>query len=551
MTSINPRQLRRSECQVLVVGSGPTGLVLACELLARGIATRVIDKGDGLVLQSRALAVHARALEVLDMMGLAERFLAEGQIVRRFHLYTGRRTLIRLDLTRNGSRFGCMLDLPQYRTESLLRERLGELGGRVEQGVELHDLAQGPDGVTATVRDAAGCTSTITADYLVGCDGAHSRVRHALGVDYPGHPYLQDWLLADVYLDWDRPDDEFHAFFRREGLPLICMPMRQHYWRVIIPYAGDRDGRVPTLTEVQQHVAERAPQPVTISDPAWLATFRCQRRSTSTYRRGRVLLAGDAVHVHSPAGGQGMNTGIIDAHNLGWKLALVATSHAPDRLLDSYAAERGPVAADVLALTHALVRLGTLTRPLSRACRDTLVPFAGKLAPIQRPIVRRLGQLHVTYAASPLTQPAPGRGLRPGQRVPDFDVATADGPTRLYQLLRKGRHVIYTPADTLPELQQRLRYWHAHIDTVTPLTSTSWRAPGLAGRVCLIRPDGYLATCAAAAQPDALLTYLQQIFADGDPTDRDAATEQRTGGGPRGPNQTQEGVPTIQVPTPK
>ncbi|HYB49441.1 MAG TPA: FAD-dependent monooxygenase, partial [Streptosporangiaceae bacterium] len=314
-----------NDCQVLIVGAGPTGLVLACELLARGIRARIIDKGDGVMLQTRALGIHARTLEVFDMMGLTERFVSRGQVVRRFHMYADGKTLLRLELARNGSAFGFMLDVPQDVTETILRGRLGELGGRVEQGAELSGLAVDPGGVTATVSGPAGAMRTIAADYLVGADGAHSRVRRELGLEFRGHPYTQDWILADVRLDWNRPEDEMHAFFRRDGRPLICMPMREHRWRLIIPYTGERDRRAPTLEEIRRLVGERAPDPVPVSDPTWLATFRCQRRSTHVYRRGRVLLAGDAVHIHSPAGGQGMNTGIMDAHNLAWKLALVAS----------------------------------------------------------------------------------------------------------------------------------------------------------------------------------------------------------------------------------
>ena len=211
--------------------------------------------------------------------------------------------------------------------------------------------------MTATVTGRTGTTHTITASYLVGADGAHSQVRSELALAFRGHPYPEDWLLADVHLDWNRPDDEVHAFFRRDGRPLICMPMRDQLWLVIIPRAGGRGQQAPTLEEIRHLVAQLAPAPAPqVSGPTWLATFRCHRRSAGCYRRGRVLLAGDAVHTHSPAGGQGMNTGIMDAHNLAWKLALVASGHAPGRLLDSYGQERGPAAADVLALTHALAR---------------------------------------------------------------------------------------------------------------------------------------------------------------------------------------------------
>jgi 2-polyprenyl-6-methoxyphenol hydroxylase-like FAD-dependent oxidoreductase len=516
MTSISRSQPGRSrDCQVLVVGAGPTGLVLACELLARGIRARIIDKGDGVVLQTRALGIHARTLEVFDMMGLAERFAEHGQVVRRFHMYADGKTLVRLELARNGSRFGFMLDVPQDVTETILRQRVSELGGSVEQGTELSSLRQDLGGVTATVIGPGGAVRTVAADYVAGADGAHSRVRSELGLDFRGHPYAQDWLLADVRLGWDRPDDEMHAFFRRDGRPLICMPMREHRWRVILPYAGERDRRPPTLEEIQQLVGERAPEPVPVSDPAWLATFQTQRRSTHVYRRGRVLLAGDAVHIHSPAGGQGMNTGIMDAHNLAWKLALVACGQAPDGLLDSYGQERGPVAADVLALTHNLVKLGTMTRPVQRAARNAIVPIAGSLTPIQRRAVRRISHIHVAYPSSPLTRPSRSRGgIRPGERAPDLEVTGRGGETRLYQVLRHGRHVlVLCGPDPGEGWQARMRPRQDQVEVVTAANGQTDR-PGFgpSRSVYLLRPDGYVAARGSVASPDNLIGYLRQLF---------------------------------------
>jgi 2-polyprenyl-6-methoxyphenol hydroxylase-like FAD-dependent oxidoreductase len=506
-----------NDCQVLIVGAGPTGLVLACELLARGIRARIIDMGDGVVLETRALGIHARTLEVFDMMGVADRFVSRGQEVRRFHMYSDGKTLIRLDLARNGSAFGFMLDVPQDVTETILRQRVAELGGRVEQGTELSGLTVDPGGITATVSGPGGVVRTVTADYLVGADGAHSRVRNELGLDFRGHPYTQDWLLADVCLGWDRPEDEMHAFFRRDGRPLICMPMRGHRWRVILPYAGERDRQAPTLEEIQRLVGERAPEHVPVSDPSWLATFRCQRRSTHVYRRGRVLLAGDAVHIHSPAGGQGMNTGIMDAHNLAWKLALVVSGRSPEGLLDTYGAERAPVAANVLALTHALVRLGTLNRPVPRAARNAIIPAAGRLAPLQRRAVRRISHIHVSYAGSPLTRPDRSHGgVRPGQRLPDLEVFGDGRTTRLYEVLRHGRHVLLmqgpSPGRGLPA---GLDAWRDQIEVAEV-------ADGLrpAGNVYLVRPDGYVAARGSVAGPGRLLDYLWQLFGDADHGDR-------------------------------
>jgi 2-polyprenyl-6-methoxyphenol hydroxylase-like FAD-dependent oxidoreductase len=491
-----------SDCQVLVVGAGPTGLTLAAQLLARGIQTRVIDKGDGPAPQSRALGIHARTLELLDTMGLADRFIERGHRVRYLRMYAGARRLLNLNLARNGSRYGFALNLSQRETESLLRRRVQELGGTIEQCVELVRLADSGDAVDATLRDVAGREVEVSAGYVVGCDGAHSRVRHELGLPFEGQPYPQDWLLADVMLHGAGSDDALHLFFRPTGTPLSCIPMGGNRWRVVMANAGDRGGQAPTLEEIQYLVGQRAPWPIEVSEPAWLGSFRCQLRSTTTYRRGRVLLAGDAAHIHSPAGGQGMNTGMVDAHNLAWKLALVASGKAADGLLDSYGHERAPVASGVLEFTDKIVGLLTMQHPAKRAIRDTLIPLVTRLPAVQRRAAQRLSQMSVTYPAGALVLPdgrGAGRGPRLGGSVPDVVVRTPRGPARLYELLRVGRHVlVISDADTAAALEPAIVR-----DT---LVETAFGRVGNCA-VALIRPDGVLAARGAAN----VAVYLRRL----------------------------------------
>ena len=511
-----------SGSQALVIGAGPTGLVLGAQLLARGISTRIIDKGSGPPPQSRALGIQARTLELLDVMGMAENFIDRGHQIRRFRMYAGGRNLLNLDMSRNGSRYGFILHLPQSETETLLRARVRELGGIVEDGVELLRLDQDSAAVHATTRDRSGRESEMSADYLLGCDGAHSRVRHELGVAFEGQSYAQDWLLADVALDGLEREDQVHLFFRPNGLPLAFLPMGRQRWRIGMPNAGDRGGRPPSFEEIQELVQQRAPRRITVTDPSWLACFRCQLRATSTYRRGRVLLAGDAAHIHSPAGGQGLNTGMMDAHNLAWKLALVADGRARDSLLDTYGAERIPVASNVLGFSDKIVRLSTMRNPVKRAVRDTLLPTLTGLPAVQSRAARRLAQISVAYPSSPLIQTDRlRRGLAPGHRVPDIEVRTDAGRTRLYEVLGHGRHVLLVSSvDVRIAIMAAGLEYHGDLVEVVDsrFDALGRREPRRLGSFALVRPDGILAVRGSGKNIDKVASYLWQIAGSTHPT---------------------------------
>ena len=269
------------------------------------------------------------------------------------------------------------------------------------------------------------------------------------------------------------------------------------------------------------------PLPVTVSDPTWLANFRCHRRSASAYRRGRVLLAGDAVHIHTPAGGQGMNTGIMDAHNLGWKLALVAAGRASDALLDSYGTERLPVAQDVLKLTHTLVRYGTISNPVKRRVRNVAVPALGRNPLIQRRAVTKLSHVYVAYPPGPLVRPGGGHGSpRAGQRMPDLPVRADGQLTTLHRVLRGGRHVLLVPAAHAAGVlaDPMLRPYQGDLDIVS----------GDATPVVLIRPDGHVAARGRPGSLESVAGYLRDLTLPGESRVPDLALRNRPSGGPPG-----------------
>jgi 2-polyprenyl-6-methoxyphenol hydroxylase-like FAD-dependent oxidoreductase len=471
------------------------------------VAVRIVDRRETGVVESRALAVHARALEALDDLGLAEELVAHGQQVPAFSLWDGRRRLARIDFTRLDTRFPFLLDVPQHHTEGALRGYLDRYGVRVEQATELVGMTPCAAEVSAQLRRPNGGVETVAAAYVVGCDGARSTVRQMLGIPFEGHGYPQDWLLADVALDWDRPSDELQVVFNSAGRAAVFMPMRDGRWRVILYFAGQRPaGRPPALAEVAELVAHRVPGRVVVSDPSWLASFRTARRSAPSYRHGRVFLAGDAVHIHSPAGGQGLNTGLLDAQNLAWKLAAVLDG-APDVLLDSYGAERGPAARQVLDLSHRLLRLSALTSPWQRTTRAIALPLVTHLPGFGDRAARRIAQLDVQYRTEPSR-----RGLRPGDRAPDAGGLRFRGePTTLHRLLRGPHHTLLLldgrpPAGRpAPHVRPLIVVPRGGpgivegVDTVTDLGGEVHRRYRRAGAAHLIRPDGHLAASGRAA----------------------------------------------------
>ena len=494
-----------TDCDVLIVGAGPTGLTLAAQLLARGVRTRIIDKYTGAPRLSRAVGTQPRTLEMLETMGILDRFLDVGHVVHRVNLYSGKRRMLQIDHAYCGSHYPFELQLPQELTERLLLGRVHELGGVVESGTELTEFVDDGHVVSATVRDLLGRSRTVSAGFLVGCDGAHSRVRRLLELSFAGQPYPWEFWLADAEIDWRGRSDEVHVFSRRNGLPLACIPITSRLWRLSLPMPEGVCAGAPTLGEIQRLVDQRSPWPITVSTPETLTTFRCQIRSTSTYRRGRALLAGDAAHIQSPVGGQGMNTGMLDAANLSWKLALVVTGRADDSLLDIYGQERIPAAAAVLAFSDRMVSIATM-RSWKGALHRLTMP-AYRLPMAQRLMAERLSQVSTEYRGGRLAQGGtPGRrpgSLRPGARCPNIPVTADDGSGTLYSALRDGRHVLVMPAGTRPAALGTVGLAR-YVDILDVVSSDAAQWCGFA----LVRPDGHIAAFGRRDDLSDIRAYL-------------------------------------------
>ena len=490
---------------VLIVGAGPVGLTTALELARYGVPVRVVDRNAARTDKSKALVVWTRTLELLEPVGCAAEMVAAGNRVLRANILSGKGLLGGVDLTHVQSRYAFALMLPQSETERILEEALARLGVRVERRVECAGFTQGERGVVATLRHADGREETASADWLIGCDGAGSQIRHAVGASFDGATEPHEWILADVHVaGLPFPISEIATYLGAEG-PVVFLPISEGRYRIIADHGRTADGaagpaRVPALDEVRAVIAARVPGAPTLSDPIWLSGFHINERQADRYRFGRVFLAGDAAHIHSPAGGQGMNTGMQDAFNLGWKLALVCRglSDAP-ALLDSYESERHPVARQVIADTAHLTRAATLENPLVRGLRDFAAHLLLGVPAVQDAVGAKMTQMGVHYAASPLDGPRAG-GPRPGDRVPPARDAPpyGAGDTPRFAVLGEddgGFAALAARHGALLEPAPR----------AAPEGETGLR---------LVRPDGYLAMTAKGGDWTGIADYLAR-FAPG------------------------------------
>ena len=372
------------DTDVLIVGAGPTGLTLAAALLVQCIRVTLVDRQAEAANTSRAAAVNARTLEVLEGVDVSRRLVKEGLEAPRFAIRDGATALLSVDFSGLRTAYPFTLMVPQSTTERLLLDRVRELGGDVLRPRALATVTEDATGVTATFDDG----DTVRARYVVGADGMHSTVRTQTGIGFTGSAYDHSFVLADAHLRGDAPTDEVRLFWASEGLTVVA-PLPDGAFRIVAPV--DDAPAVPSPAFVQQLLDARGPGGIAVTDVVWGSRFRVHHRVAETYRRGRILLAGDAAHVHSPAGGQGMNLGIQDAVALADALAAVLAG-GPEARLDEYAAARRPIALQVIALTDRLTRLATMP-PALRPARNAVLTVVGRLPWVTRALAVRLAGL--------------------------------------------------------------------------------------------------------------------------------------------------------------
>jgi 2-polyprenyl-6-methoxyphenol hydroxylase-like FAD-dependent oxidoreductase len=401
--------MNEAQTDVLVVGAGPTGLTLASELLRHGLTVRIVDAAEAPSPWSRAVAVHARTLEVLSQMGCADALVARGQKLRGATLWSAGEALARVEFDELDTSFPYVLCLSQQETEAVLHDALAARGGAVERGVSLTSFRQDGAGVTARLA-RGGEELTARAAWIVGCDGAHSVVRKALDLPFEGSTYEERFQLADVKIDWDTRDDRITTYFADDGL-VACFPLPGGRWRLVATDVGEA-AEAPSADEVEALFHRRTGTGARLSDMVWSSRFRIHCRQVASYRDDRALLAGDAAHIHSPVGGQGMNTGVQDAHNLAWKLRLVHKGLARSKLLDTYHEERHAVGQSVLRGTDAATKAASVRNPLARGVRDEVARFLTSLEVVQQRVATELAELTVNYERSSLSLEHPRASCR-------------------------------------------------------------------------------------------------------------------------------------------
>jgi len=421
-----------SETQVLIAGGGPIGLTTAIELARRGVACRIVDPLLQPLQYAKAVGVQPRTLEVFEGMGVLRQILDAAIRMRGQIVYVNGERVTQLDFTLpNDIPFG-FIAIPQYATEAILREELAMHGVQVQRGVRVTDFEHDADGVTATLAGGAG-EQTVRAAYLVGADGAHSAVRKGLGLAFEGAAFEEQYMLGDVEVDWAMPAGygvrSMHQTDGRTDDLLVCIPLpgRGRYRMSMLVPDELTAADTPQLHHIQAGIDRLSPEPTTARNLRWSSVFRISHRIVDAYAKGRVFVAGDAAHIHPPTGAQGMNTGIQDAHNLAWNLALAVSGQAAPGLLESYDAERRPVGEEVIGRTV-------------RSAREGIGADSADIGYV----IRREAQLLVDYAGSPII--AKGAGAR----APDATGLTRNavtGPVRLFSLFGRREHtmLLYAP----------------------------------------------------------------------------------------------------------
>lgn len=457
------------DTDVFIVGAGPVGLFLANECARRDLRYRIIEERASQSEHSKALAIFPRTLEIFDMAGIVGPFLEKANRVTKVAVMTRDRKLARMRFEPQESPYPFVAMVPQDVTEQLLAEQLRKKDGAVEYQTKFISAHQEEDGVNVTIEQA-GYSTELRASFVIGCDGAHSAVRHQLNLPFEGSEYRGSFLLADIETNASLGADEMQLCPSEFG-PVAIFPMSATRRRVVATI-DHTEGDAPSLELVRNILSQRAPSAIEALALHWSSYFRIHHRQVAQLRRERILIAGDAAHIHSPFGGQGMNTGLHDIWNLVWKLDLFLNGHGNQQLLDSYSSERLPVIRNVIETTDHLTKVMGTPSKFAQTLRDTVIPMVSRLAPFQHAFVQRLSELGITYHGSPIIE-------GPGERYFDESLRGGKGI--------RSRFVLVLGRDATSSTKATARQFADSFADIIDLRV------GQKQGLMLVRPDGYVA----------------------------------------------------------
>lgn len=518
---------------VIIAGAGPTGLSLACQLVRFGIDFVIVDKKQGVTTLSKALGVHARTMEIYDQLGIAEKAVEQGMVASKMRLIGSGKVHDGFSFAEMGqgiSPFPYMLVLEQSKNEELLYEYLQANGKEVLWDSALERFSQDESSVTAVVTQGEQASQTIEAKYLVGCDGASSIVRKSLGLDFQGDTEERLFYVADSYITSELAHDTLHSCFSQEAF-LFFFPMANDEdkpanadrWRILgnLPESISADDDIDMSdTAIEERIQKITKLSFKVQSTKWSSTYRVHTRHVNKFVKGRCFLAGDAAHVHTPAGGQGMNTGIQDAYNLGWKLALVLKGQANASLLDTYDQERLENAQNLVESTDRMFELEAGSNWFVGLVRSYLLPPLAKhifsLSMVQRTLFKLISQVGISYPESALSYSTPELEdkkeleVKAGDRLPYF---TLDGKSIYDELQAPGFHLLtFTEKESVEGIEKPYDSWFKH--SVLPLSEAATEAFGIKESFSvLVRPDNYIGFISQNNLASDLAHYFEAIEA--------------------------------------
>ena len=488
------------EVDVIIVGAGPTGLVLAIELALRGITIKLVDKEPAPAVLSRALLVQARTLEIFEEYKICKELYEKAHFLKGIRLHTQKK-VHDIDFVSLDSKYPYGVILPQTDTEALLRKKLETLNCHVEWNKEVISFCQDQDLVTVKFKD----TSKIKAKYLIAADGAHSTLRHELNLPFEGNDYNKTFALGDVVFKNDPVTDRIELFTANNFL--ILFPMPKGMSRIVVDDQY-KTGDELTIKKLQEILNENH-CPYVIEQSPWLSYFHIHFRKVNKYRVGRVFLAGDAAHIHSPAGGLGMNTGIQDAYNLGWKLAYVIKGLANQKLLDTYEEERMPVAKNVLKITEKITDIMVSKSHALKKIRDLFMPFLMGITCIKRKALNTMAQLEINYKLSSIS-----KGSLGGNKIRNDEVFIVDRQkNHLFELTKSTKFVLLIHTEESQEsFTKALSIKNEVLSRFSKAVDVYMVRGNLKEDIILIRPDEYIAFSGSFSKLSSLLDYLDSLF---------------------------------------